>query len=80
MEKCNMVKMLSELLILRIDDENDFGASIEEETIVELRTIDSKSASYPNYILRYYNLRAKLVSKISKYLPCKGLSSHSDKD
>jgi hypothetical protein len=25
-------------------------------------------------------LRAKLVSKISKYLPCKGLSSHSDKD
>ncbi|KAM4031218.1 proteasome activator complex subunit 3 [Anomaloglossus baeobatrachus] len=66
-EKCNTVKMWVQLLIPRIEDGNNFGVSIQEETVAELRTVESEAASYLDQISRYYITRAKLVSKIAKY-------------
>nr|XP_033775045.1 proteasome activator complex subunit 3-like [Geotrypetes seraphini] len=66
-EKCNTVKMWVQLLIPRIEDGNNFGVSIQEETVTELRTVESEAASYLDQISRYYITRAKLVSKIAKY-------------
>uniref|UniRef100_A0AAZ3SAW0 Proteasome activator PA28 C-terminal domain-containing protein n=1 Tax=Oncorhynchus tshawytscha TaxID=74940 RepID=A0AAZ3SAW0_ONCTS len=55
------------LLIPRIEDGNNFGVSIQEETVAELRTVEGEAASYLDQISRYYITRAKLVSKITKY-------------
>uniref|UniRef100_A0A8C8IWX1 Proteasome activator complex subunit 3 n=1 Tax=Oncorhynchus tshawytscha TaxID=74940 RepID=A0A8C8IWX1_ONCTS len=66
-EKCNTVKMWVQLLIPRIEDGNNFGVSIQEETVAELRTVEGEAASYLDQISRYYITRAKLVSKITKY-------------
>ncbi|XP_028845459.1 proteasome activator complex subunit 3 [Denticeps clupeoides] len=66
-EKCNTVKMWVQLLIPRIEDGNNFGVSIQEETVAELRTVEGEAASYLDQISRYYIMRAKLVSKIAKY-------------
>ena len=54
-------------MIPRIEDGNNFGVSIQEETVAELRTVESEAASYLDQISRYYITRAKLVSKIAKY-------------
>uniref|UniRef100_A0AAZ3R3V8 Proteasome activator PA28 C-terminal domain-containing protein n=1 Tax=Oncorhynchus tshawytscha TaxID=74940 RepID=A0AAZ3R3V8_ONCTS len=61
------VKMWVQLLIPRIEDGNNFGVSIQEETVAELRTVEGEAASYLDQISRYYITRAKLVSKITKY-------------
>uniref|UniRef100_A0A672QV48 Proteasome activator complex subunit 3 n=1 Tax=Sinocyclocheilus grahami TaxID=75366 RepID=A0A672QV48_SINGR len=66
-EKCNTVKMWVQLLIPRIEDGNNFGVSIQEETVTELRTVEGEAASFLDQISRYYITRAKLVSKIAKY-------------
>ena len=66
-EKCNTVKMWVQLLIPRIEDGNNFGVSIQEEIVAELRTVESEAASCLDQISRYYITRAKLVSKIAKY-------------
>uniref|UniRef100_A0A8C4KT30 Proteasome activator complex subunit 1 n=1 Tax=Dromaius novaehollandiae TaxID=8790 RepID=A0A8C4KT30_DRONO len=54
-EKCNTVGLMASL------------ASLQEETVAELRTVESEAASYLDQISRYYITRAKLVSKIAKY-------------
>ncbi|GLD61222.1 proteasome activator complex subunit 3 isoform X2 [Lates japonicus] len=59
--------MWVQLLIPKIEDGNNFGVSIQEETVAELRTVESQAASYLDQISRYYITRAKLVSKITKY-------------
>uniref|UniRef100_A0A8C7TU70 Proteasome activator subunit 3 n=1 Tax=Oncorhynchus mykiss TaxID=8022 RepID=A0A8C7TU70_ONCMY len=61
------VKMWVQLLIPRIEDGNNFGVSIQEETVAELRTVEGEAASYLDQISGYYITRAKLVSKIAKY-------------
>ncbi|XP_026180475.1 proteasome activator complex subunit 3-like isoform X1 [Mastacembelus armatus] len=66
-EKCNTVKMWVQLLIPRIEDGKNFGVSIQEETVTELRTVESEAASYLDQISRYYITRAKFISKIAKY-------------
>ncbi|KAG9474244.1 hypothetical protein GDO78_004516 [Eleutherodactylus coqui] len=43
------------------------GHMLNEETVAELRTVESEAASYLDQISRYYITRAKLVSKIAKY-------------
>ncbi|XP_030630396.1 proteasome activator complex subunit 3 isoform X1 [Chanos chanos] len=63
----SQVKMWVQLLIPRIEDGNNFGVSIQEETVAELRTVEGEAASYLDQISRYYITRAKLVSKIAKY-------------
>lgn len=46
------VKMWVQLLIPRIEDGNNFGVSIQEETVAELRTVEGEAASYLDQITR----------------------------
>ncbi|CAK9293391.1 unnamed protein product [Gordionus sp. m RMFG-2023] len=66
-EDTNLVKMWILFMIPRIEDGNNFGVSIQEETLAEVRLVETESASYLEQISRYYLTRAKLVSKIAKY-------------
>ncbi|MBZ3870477.1 Proteasome activator complex subunit 3 [Sciurus carolinensis] len=53
-EKFNMGKMWVQFLIPRIEDGNNFGVSIQEEAVGELRTVESEAATYLDQISRYY--------------------------
>ena len=66
-EKCNTVRMWVQLLIPKVEDGNNFGVSIQEDTVDQLWTVESIAASYLRRFSTYYNTRAKLVSKIVKY-------------
>lgn len=67
MENCNKVKMWIQLLIPRIEDGNNFGVSIQEETLSEVQRIESEAASFLDQISRYFITRGKITSKIVKY-------------
>lgn len=49
--------MWVQLLIPRIEDGNNFGVSIQEETVAELRTVEGEAASYLDQISRFVHHR-----------------------
>lgn len=55
------------MLIPRIEDGNNFGVSIQEDTLSEIRTVESEAAAYFDQVSRYYLSRGKIVAKIAKY-------------
>nr|KAG5700653.1 hypothetical protein BaRGS_015483 [Batillaria attramentaria] len=67
MEHANMVKMWISFLIPKIEDGNNFGVSIQEDTMAEARQVETESATYLDQLSRYYVTRAKIISKIAKY-------------
>ncbi|XP_048361175.1 proteasome activator complex subunit 3-like [Sphaerodactylus townsendi] len=66
-EKCSMATLWVELLIPKIEDGNNFGVSIQEETVSELQTVMNEATTGLEEICNFYTGRAKLVSKIAKY-------------
>ncbi|RWS25776.1 Proteasome activator complex subunit 3-like protein [Leptotrombidium deliense] len=66
-EDTNMLKMWILFLIPRIEDGNNFGVSIQEETLGEIRAVESESAAYFDQISRYFMSRGKVITKIAKY-------------
>uniref|UniRef100_A0A915IQA8 Proteasome activator complex subunit 3 n=1 Tax=Romanomermis culicivorax TaxID=13658 RepID=A0A915IQA8_ROMCU len=66
-ENVNKVKMWLLLLIPRIEDGNNFGVAIQEETLGEVRAVESEAAAFLDQISRYLFTRGKLVSRIAKY-------------
>ncbi|KAJ1366566.1 hypothetical protein KIN20_038439 [Parelaphostrongylus tenuis] len=66
-EDVNKVKMWITLLIPRIEDGNNFGVSIQEETLGEVRNVESEAASFLDQMSRYFTSRAKLLTKVAKY-------------
>lgn len=66
-DHANILKMWITLLIPKIEDGNNFGVSVQEDTLGEARQVESEAASYLDQISRYYITRAKLVSKVAKY-------------
>lgn len=54
-------------LIPRIEDGNNFGVSIQEDTIAEARQVESDAATYLDQVSRYFLTRAKIVTKLAKY-------------
>lgn len=67
MEHSNMVKMWISFLIPKIEDGNNFGVSIQEDTMAEARQVETESATYLDQLSRYYISRAKIISRIAKY-------------
>lgn len=67
MEHANMVKMWISFLIPKIEDGNNFGVSIQEDTMAEARQVETEAATYLEQLSRYYISRAKIISKIAKY-------------
>jgi len=66
-ETVNQVKMWILFLIPRIEDGNNFGVSIQEDTLAETRTVEAETATLLDQIARYYIARGKLVTRIAKY-------------
>ncbi|KAM5236533.1 proteasome activator complex subunit 3-like [Ctenodactylus gundi] len=66
-DKCNTVRVWVQLLIPRVEDGNNFGVSVQEDTVDQLWAVESTATSYLRRFSTYYNTRAKLVSKIVKY-------------
>lgn len=66
-EAVNKVKMWILFLIPRIEDGNNFGVSIQEEALSEVRTVEGEAASFLDQMSRYFVSRARLVTKVAKY-------------
>jgi len=66
-EDANTIKMWILFLIPRIEDGNNFGVSIQEDTLGEVRTVEQEAATYFDQVSRYYISRGKIVAKIAKY-------------
>jgi len=66
-EHANLLKMWVTFLIPKIEDGNNFGVSIQEDTLGEIRAIEGESATFYDAIARYHINRAKIISKVAKY-------------
>ncbi|CAG5134982.1 unnamed protein product [Candidula unifasciata] len=67
MEHANMVKMWINFLIPKIEDGNNFGVSIQEDVVSEVRCVEHEVSTYLDQISVYYQKRGNIISKISKY-------------
>ncbi|KAH8245031.1 hypothetical protein KR032_004261 [Drosophila birchii] len=63
----NLLKMWISFMIPKIEDGNNFGVSIQEDTLAEIQTVESEAAAFFDQISRYFLSRAKVVSKVAKY-------------
>lgn len=66
-EDSNLLKMWISYLIPKIEDGNNFGVSIQEDTLSEIQSVESESAAFFDQISRYFISRAKIISKVAKY-------------
>jgi len=66
-EHMNKVKVWILLLIPRMEDGNNFGVSIQEEVLSEVRQIESEVATLHEQTSRYFLMRAKLITKVARY-------------
>jgi len=65
--KCNTVRMWVTHSIPKIEDGNNFGVQIQEETLGELRSVESESASFLDNISKYHLNRGQIMQKAAKY-------------
>lgn len=66
-EHSNLLKMWISFMIPKIEDGNNFGVSIQEDTLAEIQSVESEAAAFFDQISRYFISRAKVVSKVAKY-------------
>jgi len=67
LEMLNTVKAWIQLNIPRIEDGNNFGVGVQEETLSELGRAEETALSIIDAIGKFLASRAKLISKIIKY-------------
>jgi len=51
-------------LIPKIEDGNNFGVSIQEDTLGEIRAVEGEAATFYDAIARYHINRGKIISKV----------------
>ncbi|PSN46138.1 Proteasome activator complex subunit 3 [Blattella germanica] len=66
-EDANHLKMWISFMIPKIEDGNNFGVSIQEDTLGEIQSVESEAAAFFDQISRYFVSRGKIVSKVAKY-------------
>ena len=66
-EDTNLLKMWLMYLIPRIEDGNNFGVSIQEDVLAEIRASEGEAAAYYDQISRYFSVRGKTVSKVAQF-------------
>ncbi|XP_022173026.1 proteasome activator complex subunit 3 isoform X2 [Myzus persicae] len=66
-EDTNALKMWVSLLIPKIEDGNNFGVSVQEDTLAEIQQVEVEATNYLEQMSRYYASRGKLISKVCKY-------------
>jgi len=64
---CNLVKIWIQLNIPRIEDGNNFGVSIQEDTVTELSRAEESAFAVLDGITKFFLTRAKVVTKLIKY-------------
>lgn len=52
------------LLIPKIEDGNNFGVSVQEDTLAEIQQVEVEATNYLEQVSRYYVSRGKLISKV----------------
>lgn len=66
-EDTNLLKVWLMYLIPRIEDGNNFGVSIQEDVLAEIRACEGEAAAYYDQISRYFTFRGKTVAKIAQF-------------
>ncbi|XP_063237946.1 proteasome activator complex subunit 3 isoform X2 [Bacillus rossius redtenbacheri] len=66
-EDANLLKMWISFMIPKIEDGNNFGVSIQEDTLAEVQSVESEAAAFFDQISRYFVSRGKIISKVAKY-------------
>ncbi|XP_041449863.1 proteasome activator complex subunit 3-like [Drosophila obscura] len=66
-EHANLLKMWISFMIPKIEDGNNFGVSVQEETLAEIRAVESDAATYFVQITAFFRSRAKIVASVAKY-------------
>ncbi|CAF0820898.1 unnamed protein product [Brachionus calyciflorus] len=63
-----LLKLWIQILIPQIEDfKAELSLQIQEESLAEIRAIESEVATYLDHIYKYYAVRGKLVAKFAKY-------------
>lgn len=52
------------LLIPKIEDGNNFGVSVQEDTLAEIQQVEVEATNYLEQVSRYYASRGKLITKV----------------
>lgn len=55
-------------MIPKIEDGNNFGVSVQEDTLAEIQQVEVEANNYLEQVSRYYVSRAKLVTKVCSNL------------
>ncbi|EDW39642.1 GL15090 [Drosophila persimilis] len=66
-EHANVLKMWISFMIPKIEDGNNFGVSVQEDTLTEIRAVESDAATWFIQISAYFRSRAKIVSSLAKH-------------
>jgi len=62
------IKLWIQILIPQVEDfKAELSLQIQEDSLAEIRAIESEVATYLDHIYKYYAVRGKLVSKLAKY-------------
>jgi len=66
-EETSLLKMWIQFLIPKIEDGNNFGVGIQEETADEIRSVENDASSFHDLMARYFVSRGKLLCRVAKY-------------
>jgi len=62
-----IIKLWIQLMIPKIEDGNNFGVSIQEDSLAEIRTLESDVTQYLDLTYKYLISRGELIKKVAKY-------------
>lgn len=63
-----VIKLWIQILIPQVEDfKAELSLQIQEDSLAEIRAIESEVATYLDHIYKYYTVRGKLISKLAKY-------------
>ncbi|VVC46510.1 Hypothetical protein CINCED_3A006103 [Cinara cedri] len=64
LEDTNALKMWVSLLIPKIEDGNNFGVAVQEDTLAQIQHVEAEVASYLEQEFQYLVSRGNLIAKV----------------
>ncbi|CAF1172692.1 unnamed protein product [Rotaria magnacalcarata] len=62
-----IIKLWIQLMIPKVEDGNNFGVSIQEDSLAEIRTLETDVTQYLDLTYKYLVSRGELIKKVAKY-------------
>lgn len=62
-----IIKLWIQLMIPKVEDGNNFGVSIQEDSLAEVRTLETDVTQYLDLTYKYLVSRGELIKKVAKY-------------